>query len=175
MTHSVYEFSVDPFLLWTHTERDQVSVLTLFARVTFLWPFLVKTQPGRNTPNIKGLPAPASLLYVYLHGHPGICINRFNAWKKFHNLCWNFEERNCTGSASHLGMIKHWQGESDEAVAIIRTMTSTNCNHCRDEAHNQKLLESARKMSSQSGATWGGESFSLWICHFHFEKTSLSK
>ena len=53
-----------------------------FLRVTFVWPFLVKTQPGRNTPNIKGLPAPASLLYVYLHGHPGICINRFNAWKK---------------------------------------------------------------------------------------------
>ena len=56
-------------------------------------------------------------------------------------------------------MIKHWQEESDEAVAIIRTMTAANCNHCRDEAHNQKLLESARKMSSQSGASWEGESF----------------
>ena len=115
----------------------------------------MKTQPGRNTPNIKGLPPPASLLYVYLHGHPGICINRFNTWKKV--VCLLLV------SASHLGMIKHWQGESDEAVAIIRTMTSTNCNHCRDEAHNQKLLESARKMSSQSGATWGGES-----CNFEY-------
>ena len=79
-------------------------------------------------------------------------------------------------------MIKHWQhGESDEAIAIIRTMTSANCNHCRDEADNQKLLESARKMSSQSGATWGHsqqvkvlrESFKLRICPFDFE-TNLS-
>ena len=38
-------------------------------------------------------------------------------------------------------------------------MTAANCNHCRDEAHNQKLLERARKMSSQSGASWEGESF----------------
>ena len=91
---------------------------------------------------------------------PGHLYKSFQRMEKSFTI-WERNVSFVLVSASHLGMIKHWQGESDEAVAIIRTMTSTNCNHCRDEAHNQKLLESARKMSSQSGATWGGESFNL--------------
>ena len=83
MYHTVYALSVDPFFCEHRAERDQVSVLTLFARVTFVRPFLVKTQLRRNTPNIKGLlDTPASLLYVYLHGHAGICV-AFQRMKKF--------------------------------------------------------------------------------------------
>ena len=78
-----------------------------------------------------------------------------------HKKVWRLIFKNLSGKISWIGSnitSGQWSwlrwGESGEAIAIIRTMTATNCNHCHDEVHNQKLLESARKMSSQSGSAW---------------------
>ena len=151
------------FLLGTHGERDQVSVLTLFARVTSVWPFLVKTQLGRNTPNIKGLPGrtcPSSLClftrtrrHLYIVSKHEKKVSRVKLWG----------ERNVRlglVSASHLGMIKHWPmeglmkllqslGRWRPLIAIIAVMKLTIRSCLRERARCHRNQEHPEDGSCQ--------------------------
>ena len=73
--------SFDPFWVsWTCREGDQVSVLTLLARVTSVRPFSCENTAAKEHAKHKRAPwTHLPLLYVYLHGQPGIWIS-FQAW-----------------------------------------------------------------------------------------------
>ena len=173
--------SIDPFLLWTHRERDQVSVLTLFGRVTLVWPFLVKTQLGRNTPNIKGLPrrtCPSSLcLFTRTRGHLYIVskhekkVSKVKLWER--NVCLGLV------SESHLSMIKHWPMESlmkplqslgrwRPLIAIIAVMKLTirsclreraRCHRNQEHAEDSSWWKSWNKVLTLNLSFWFGEQF----------------
>ena len=69
--------SFDPFWVsWTCREGDQVSVLTLLARVTSVRPFSCENTAAKEHAKHKRAPwTHLPLLYVYLHGQPGIWIS----------------------------------------------------------------------------------------------------
>ena len=69
--------SFDPFWVsWTCREGDQVSVLTPLARVTSVRPFSCENTAAKEHAKHKRAPwTHLPLLYVYLHGQPGIWIS----------------------------------------------------------------------------------------------------
>ena len=69
--------SFDPFWMsWTCREGDQVSVLTPLARVTSVRPFSCENTAAKEHAKHKRAPwTHLPLLYVYLHGQPGIWIS----------------------------------------------------------------------------------------------------
>ena len=72
LTNSFYLFWVS----WTCREGDQVSVLTPLARVTSVRPFSCENTAAKEHAKHKRAPwTHLPLLYVYLHGQPGIWIS----------------------------------------------------------------------------------------------------